>query len=68
MPLINTIGSTEGIRAAVQCRKLLKQYSVPKEWEDVVVYTVCAGTMRAYVDDDLGEFARALADKFEQED
>lgn len=68
VPLINTIGSTEGIRAAVQCRKLLKQYSVPKEWENVVIYTVCAGTMRAYVDDDLGEFARSLADKFEQED
>lgn len=68
VPLINTVGSTEGIRAAVQCRKLLKQFNVPKEWEDIVIYTVCAGTMRSYVEGDLGEFARALADRLEKED
>lgn len=68
VPLINTVGSTEGIRAAVQCRKLLKQYNVPKEWEDIVIYTVCAGTMRSYVDGDLGEFARTLADRLEKEE
>lgn len=68
VPLINTVGSTEGIRAAVQCRKLLKQYNVPKDWEDIVIYTVCAGTMRSYVEGDLGEFARKLADKLEAEE
>ncbi len=68
VPLINSIGSGEGVRAAVRCRKLLKQYSIPKEWEDIVIYTVCAGTMRSYVENDLGEFARKLADQMEAEE
>ncbi|MEA4892511.1 MAG: NAD(P)-binding domain-containing protein [Peptococcaceae bacterium] len=67
VPEINTIGSTEGIRAAVEVRKQLKKYNIPKDWEDIVIYTVCAGTMRAYVDDDLGGFGRALADRLEAE-
>ncbi len=67
VPLINKIGSGEGIRAAVTVRKLLKEYNIPKEWEDIVIYTVCAGTMRSYVEGDLGEFARKLADKLEAE-
>lgn len=67
VPQINTIGSTEGIRAAVECRKQLKKFNIPKDWEDIVIYTVCAGTMRAYVDDDLGGFGRALADQLEAE-
>ena len=65
---INSIGSGEGIRAAVKVRKLLKPYNIPKEWEDIVIYTVCAGTMRSYVENDLGRFARELADKLEAED
>jgi len=65
---INSIGSGEGIRAAVRVRKLLKEYNIPKEWEDIVIYTVCAGTMRSYVENDLGHFARELADKLEAEE
>ena len=65
---INSIGSGEGIRAAVKVRKLLKPYNIPKEWEDIVIYTVCAGTMRSYVENDLGHFARELADKLEAEE
>lgn len=67
VPRINTIGSEEGIRTAVNMRKRLKEFNIPKDWEDIVIYTVCAGTMLAYVDDDLGEFARNLADKLEKE-
>jgi 6-phosphogluconate dehydrogenase (decarboxylating) len=64
---INSIGSGEGIRAAVTVRKLLKKYNIPRDWEDIVIYTVCAGTMRSYVENDLGHFARELADKLEAE-
>ncbi len=32
-----------------------------------LIYTVLAGTARAYVDDDMGEFAKALAEKLEKE-
>lgn len=65
---INSIGSGEGIRAAVKVRKMLKKYNIPKDWEDIVIYTVCAGTMRSYVENDLGHFARELADKLEAEE
>ncbi|HCP15576.1 MAG TPA: hypothetical protein DIT32_07450 [Peptococcaceae bacterium] len=65
---INAIGSSEGIRAAVKVRKMLKKYDIPKDWEDIVIYTVCAGTMRSYVENDLGHFARELADKLEAEE
>lgn len=68
VPEIAKIGSTEGIQAAVTVRKLLKKYKIPKDWEDIVIYTVCAGTMRSYVENDLGHFARELADKLEAED
>ena len=60
VPKINTIGSTEGILAALEVRRKLKELNLPKEWEDVAIYTVCAGTMIAYVDNDLGEFGRKI--------
>ena len=67
VPSINTIGSAEGIRAAVNVKKQLAAYGVPKAWEEAAILTVCAGTMRAYVEDDLGGFGRALAEKLEAE-
>ena len=66
VPLINSIGSKEGIRAAIEVRKQLHQYQIPKEWEDIVIYTVCAGTMRSYVKNDLGHFAQKIADELEK--
>lgn len=68
IPEIAKIGSSEGIRAAITVRKLLKKYDIPKDWEDIVIYTVCAGTMRSYVENDLGHFAKELADRLEAEE
>ena len=67
VPKINTIGSHVGIRAAIEVRKELQAYNIPKDWEDVLIYTVCAGTMRAYVDNNLGHFGAVLAEKLEKE-
>jgi len=67
IPEIAKIGSSEGIRAAIMVRKLLKRYNIPKDWEDIVIYTVCAGTMRSYVENDLGHFAKELAERLEAE-
>lgn len=64
---IAVIGSTEGIRTAVTIRKKLDKMNVPKEWADVVIRTVCAGTMKSYTENDLGHFAMELAKKLEQE-
>jgi hypothetical protein len=33
----------------------------------MAVRTVCAGTLKAFVEDDLGDFARELAGKIERE-
>lgn len=67
VPQINTIGSTVGIRAAIEMRKELQPFNIPRDWEDVLIYTVCAGTMRAYVDNNLGHFGASLAEKLEKE-
>jgi len=60
VPQINTIGSTVGIQAALEVRRKLKDLKLPKDWEDVAIHTVCAGTMIAYVENDLGEFGRKI--------
>jgi hypothetical protein len=68
VPKMNIIGSTEGIRAAVSVRKQLRQLGeLPEEWVNVVIRTVCAGTMKSYTENDLGHFALELAKKLEAE-
>ena len=64
---VNTIGSTEGIKAAVAVRKQLKAMGIPDAWTDVVIRSVCAGTMKAFTENDLGGFALELAKKLESE-
>lgn len=67
VPKINTIGSTEGIRTAVMIRKELEKMNIPEDWINVVIRTVCAGTMKSYTENDLGHFAKELAIKLETE-
>ena len=64
---INRVGSTEGIIAAVKVRKALLELDVPDDWIDVAIRTVCAGTMKSYVENDLGHFALELVKKVESE-
>jgi len=63
---INRIASTEGIRAAVRVRHQLAEYNIPNEWIDVAIRTVCAGTLKAFVEDDLGDFARELVKEMQK--
>ena len=65
---VNTIGSTEGIKAAVAVRKQLKAMGIPDAWTDVVIRSVCAGTMKAFTENDLGGFALELVKKLESGD
>jgi len=67
VPVINTIGSTEGIRTAVKVRKELEKLNIPEDWINIVIRTVCAGTMKSYTEKDLGHFALELAKKLEAE-
>ena len=64
---VNTIGSTEGIKAAVAVRKQLRAMGIADAWTDVVIRSVCAGTMKAFTENDLGGFALELAKKLESE-
>jgi hypothetical protein len=64
---INTIGSTEGLRAALTVKAKLAAMNIPDEWIDVAIRTVCAGTMRSYVENDLGHFARQLVQRLDKE-
>ena len=64
---VNTIGSTEGIKAAVAVRKQLKAMGIADAWIDVVIRSVCAGTMKAFTENDLGGFALELAKRLESE-
>lgn len=64
---VNTIGSSEGIKAAVTVRKQLRTMDIPDAWIDVVIRSVCAGTMKAFTENDLGGFALELAKRLEKE-
>ena len=64
---INTIASTEGIRAALTVKKKLTALEIDPAWIDVAVKTVLAGTIRSFVEDDLGHFARKLVEQLEKE-
>ena len=68
VPIINTIGSAEGIKTAVAIRKQLRVMDIPEEWINVVIRTVCAGTMKSLTENDLGHFALELLKKLESED
>ena len=64
---VNTIGSTEGIKAAVAVRKQLRAMGIADAWTNVVIRSVCAGTMKAFTENNLGSFALELAKKLESE-
>lgn len=64
---INTIGSTEGIKAAVGVRKQLRTMNIPEDWITVAIRTVCAGTMLSFTENDLGHFAQELVRKLDSE-
>lgn len=65
--MINSISSTEGLRTALIVKQKLGSMDIPDDWIDVAVRTVCAGTMKSYIEDDLGHFARRLVQQLEAE-
>lgn len=65
---INSLASSEGIKTAVAIRKKLQNLNIDNDWITVAIRTVCAGTMKAFTEDDLGHFARELVKKLEQAD
>jgi 6-phosphogluconate dehydrogenase (decarboxylating) len=68
VPTINEIGTVEAIRIAVNVRKQLRTLNIPEEWITVVIKTICAGVVKSFAENDLGNFALELVRKLEQED
>jgi len=64
---INEAGTVEALRIAVNLRKQLRAISVPETWIPVVLKTVCAGVVKAFADDDLGDFGREMVKRLEEE-
>lgn len=62
---INERGTVEALRIAVNLRKQLRAMAVPETWIPVVLKTVCAGVIRAFADDDLGDFGREMVRRLE---
>ncbi len=63
VPYINTVAVNAGLRAAVQASQELTLKGIPEDWLKTALKTICAGTVKAYAEDDLGPFARELANK-----
>ncbi len=64
---INSLSSQEAITTAVRLRKQLKGMAIPEDWIIVAIRTVCAGTMKAFAENDLGPFAEELIKELEYE-
>lgn len=67
VPALSTMAAEAGLRTAVALRKQLTMYGLPEEMENILIESVCAGTMSAYVRNDLGHFGQELAEKLESE-
>ncbi len=65
---ISRICSIEAIKAAVAVRKQLRALHVPEEWINIAITSACAGTMQAYVNNDIGPFSQQIARELELAD
>ena len=65
---INETVTIEAIRIAVNLKKRLGSMNVPDDWITVAIKTVCTGVVKAFADDDLGDFAREMVKQLERED
>jgi 6-phosphogluconate dehydrogenase (decarboxylating) len=65
VPKINETATLEAIRLAVKLRKLLREMDIPENWITVATKTVCTGVLKAFADNDLGDFAREIVRQLE---
>jgi 6-phosphogluconate dehydrogenase (decarboxylating) len=65
---INEMATVEAIRIAINLKKRLGSMNVPADWITVAIKTVCTGVVKAFADDDLGDFAREMVKQLERED
>jgi ketopantoate reductase len=57
---ISYIASVEGIKAALAVRRQLRELRIPEEWIKVAISNCCAGTMKAFANDDIGPFSQKI--------
>lgn len=63
---INHIASEEGIKAAYNIQRRLKQLDIPEEYSSFAIRNVACGTMNAYAVGDAGPFVRDIIAKLGQ--
>ena len=64
---VNEVCTNEAIRTGVKLRRKLAAMNVPAEWMEAALESVAAGTLAAFAKNELGPFARALAERLEKE-
>lgn len=66
-PVLSSLATEAGIRAAILLENELKAYQLPKQLKKVLIESIGAGTMKAYINGDLGHFGLEIAKKIESE-
>lgn len=64
---INNIASEEGIRAALNIQKRLKELAIPDEYISFAIRNVACGTMNAFALGDAGPFAQKIINELKKE-
>lgn len=60
VPAINELAAAEALKTGVNLRRRLEKMGTPEGWRDIVIESVCAGTLAAYARQELGPFALAM--------
>lgn len=68
IPELNAIGSGEAIRTGVLLERKLEEFPVPDRWKRSVIECGAPGTLLAFSQDKLGEFAKDLVGIVKSED
>jgi pyrroline-5-carboxylate reductase len=66
--IVNKVASEEGIKAAYNIKKRLKDLNVPDEYTSFAIRNVASGTMNSFALGEAGPFAKKLIDKLSRDD
>lgn len=63
VPAVNELATGEAVKIGVKLCRRLESMGAPESWRDIIIESVCAGTLAAYARRELGPFALAMAEK-----
>lgn len=68
VPAINELATAEALKMGVNLCRRLERMGAPEPWRDIIIESVCAGTLAAYARRELGPFALAMAEALASEE